>query len=98
MHSGHQEPDYGAFMDQVKTYRRFYGNWPEHLGQDLERAWHVHHTRLQQAKHPWQVAKGPVAALQCYLLEHGWTVESHQEWTKPDYNGQKDFHLNMNNP
>ena len=88
----HRDPDYGAFEDQVRLYRRFYGNWPEHLG----RAWQVHRReRLQQVKYPWQHAKGPVAALQCYLHEHGWNYESHTEWTKPGHNGQPEFRLNM---
>ena len=92
----HRDPDYGAFEDQVRLYHRFYGNWPEHLGRDLEKAWQVHRDRLQQAKYPWQHAKGPVAALQCYLhYEHGWSYESHGEWTKPGHNGQPEFRLNM---
>lgn len=65
----HQDPDYGAFMDEVKAYHRSYGAWPDQLAKDLEKAWHVQSAKLQQAKHLWQVAKGPVSALQCYLME-----------------------------
>ena len=92
----HQDPDYGAFIDQIKSFHKFYGAWPEHLGKDLEKAWQVHAARLQQAKYPWQVAKGPVAALQCYLQEKGWTADNPGVWTKPGYNGQEDFKLDMN--
>ena len=95
MHPKHQDPDYGAFMDQIKAFHRFFGGWPEHLAKDLERAWHVQKDKLQQAKYPWQVAKGPVAALQCYLMERGWQTEQHHVWTKPGYNGQDDFKLDM---
>ena len=72
-------PDYGPFMAQVKTYRRFYGNWPEGLHRSLERAWRIIREGLDQAKHPWQVAKGPVAAFICFLLEHQWECSSYME-------------------
>ena len=91
----HRDPDYGAFEDQVRLYHRFYGNWPENLARDLEKAWKVHREKLQQVKYPWQHAKGPVAALQCYLHEHGWNYESHSEWTKEGHNGLPEFRLNM---
>ena len=95
MFKRHQDPDYGAFIDQIKSFHKFYGAWPEHLGKDLEKAWQVHSERLQQAKYPWQVAKGPVAALQCYLQEKGWTADNPAVWSKPGYNGQEDFKLDM---
>ena len=95
MYPKHQDPDYGAFIDQVKTYHKFYGNWPEHLAKDLEKAWQVHAAKLQRAKHAWQVAKGPVAAPQCYLMERGWSTDQHYVWTKPGYNGQDDFKMGM---
>ena len=38
MQKQHRDPDYGAFEDQVRLYRRFFGNWPEHLARDLEKA------------------------------------------------------------
>ena len=44
----------------------------------------------------WQVAKGPVAALQCYLRDHNWEHSHYGEWTKPGHNGSRDFKLNMN--
>lgn len=28
MQPRHQDPDYGAFIAQVKVYLKFYGNWP----------------------------------------------------------------------
>ena len=85
----------GAFADQVRLYRRFHGNWPEALGKDLARAWQVQRAKLQEAKYPWQHAKGPVGALQCYLMERGWSTEKHDEWTKPAPNGEPEFKLNM---
>ena len=51
---------------------------------------------LTTVKYPWQHAKGPVGALQCYLLERGWNIERHDEWTKPGHNGEPDFKLNVN--
>ena len=95
MQPRHRDPDYGAFADQVRLYRRFYGNWPEALGKDLARAWRVHRAKLQEAKYPWQHAKGPVGALQCYLVERGWSTDKHDEWTKPAPNGEPEFKLNM---
>lgn len=53
----HKDPDYEAFTSQVKVYRQFFGDWPEHLHRDLAKAWQVHKDRLKQAKHPWQVAR-----------------------------------------
>ena len=69
-------------------------NWPEHLHRDLDRAWQVTKDRLKQAKHPWQVVKGPVAALQCYLNDRGWDTTHCVRWTKQGSNGEEDFELN----
>lgn len=84
----HQDPDCGAFIDQKKIYRQFVGQWPEALARG-------HVERLANAKHRWQVAKGPVAAMQCYLRDKGWNADSHMEWSKPGVNGDPDFKLNM---
>lgn len=92
MQPRHRDPDYAAFEDQIKVYKKFFGNRPEALHQDLEKAWQH---RLQEVKHPWQHAKGPVAALQCYLMEHGWNFEKYDEWTKPGHNGEPDCKLSM---
>ena len=51
--------------------------------------------RLKQAKHPWQVVKGLVAALICYLQDRGWDTTHYDRWTKPGANGGDDFELNM---
>lgn len=96
MHERHRGPVYGAFfVDQVRLYRRFFENWPEELQRDLEKAWKIHKEKLAGVAHPWQRAKGPAAALQCYLQEHGWSYEQHDEWTKPGHNGEPDFKLSM---
>ena len=95
MQKQHRDPDYGAFEDQVRLYRRFFGNWPEHLARDLEKAWNFQKEKLRAAKHPWQHAKGPVAALQCYLMEHGRQCDRYDEWTKPGHNGEPECRLNM---
>ena len=63
MQGRHQDPDYGSFMAQVRTYRRFYGNWPEATHKCLERAWQAIREKLNQAQYPWQVVK---AQLQHY--------------------------------
>ena len=47
------------------------------------------------AAHPWQVAKGPVAALQCYLKDHGWQAESCHYWTKLAPNNEPEFQISM---
>ena len=91
MHSKHQDPDYGSFMSQVRIYRRFFGNWREATHKSLERAWQAIRDRFMQAKHPWQVAKGPVAALICHLLERHWDCSNYGVWTKPGHNGSRDF-------
>eukprot|EP00913_Durusdinium_trenchii_P014808 g13886.t1 len=52
MHPRHRDPDFGAFADQVRLYRRFYGNWPEALAKDLAKAWHVQKAKLTEDKHP----------------------------------------------
>ena len=31
MQPRHKDPAYEAFVEQIKVYHRFYGNWPEHL-------------------------------------------------------------------
>ena len=90
MHPGHQDPDYAAFYDQAKIFKH---QWPEALKRDLEKAWQHHQERLARAAHPWQVARGPVAAMQCYLQEKGWRPESLSEWTKPGRNGAPDFKI-----
>ena len=95
MQPRHKDPDYEAFAAQVKIYRQCFGNWPEHLHRDLDRAWQVTKDRLKQAKHPWQVVKGPVAALQCYLNDRGWDTTHYDRWTKQGANGEEDFELNM---
>ena len=95
MHPRHRDPDFGAFADQVRLYRRFYGNWPEALAKDLAKAWHVQKAKLTEVKYPWQHAKGPVGALQCYLLERGWNIDKPDEWTKPSPNGEPEFKLSM---
>ena len=79
MQPQHQDPDYGAFMEQVKTFQHFARHWPEALRRDLEKAWDSHKDRLAKAAHPWQVAKGPEAALQCYLRERGWQCDHFPE-------------------
>ena len=95
MHKQHQDPDYGAFMEQVKTFQHFAGRWPESLRRDLEKAWNSHRERLDQATYPWQVARGPVAALQCYLRERGWAHEQFHECTKPACNGEEEFKITL---
>ena len=96
MHPRHKDPDYAAFTEQIKVYHKFYGNWPEALAKDLSRAWAVQRDKLQNVQYRWQHAKGPVRALQCYLMERGWTTDKRNEWTKPGHNGDPDFKLNMN--
>ena len=96
MYPRHRDPDYAAFEDQVKLYRKFHGNWSEALARDLAKAWHVQKDKIKSVQYPWQNAKGPAGALQCYLLEHGWTFDKHDEWVKPGHNGEPDFKLNMN--
>ena len=96
MNPRHRDPDYSAFEDQVKVYHKFQGNWPEALAKDLAKSWQVQKEKLQAVQYPWQHAKGPVGALQCYLLERGWNFDRHDEWTKPGQNGEPDFKLNMN--
>ena len=98
MHSGHQDPDYAAFYDQVKIFRHFAGQWPEALKRDLEKSWAHHQERLAQAVHPWQVTRGPMAALQCYLQEKGWSAITHQEWTKDASNGAPEFRILLSDP
>ena len=80
MQGRYQDPDYDFFMAQVRTYRRFYGNWPEATHKCLDRAWHAIKEKLSQAQCPWQVAKGPVAALQCYLMERNWDCTQFGVW------------------
>ena len=95
MQPRHQDPAYEAFVAQIKVYHKFFGNWPEHLHRDVEKAWKVTKERLSKAKYPWQVARGPVAALLCYLQDHGWQTDQYDLWTKPGANGEDDFTLNM---
>ena len=95
MQQRHRDPDYEAFASQIKIYRQCFGNWPEHLHRDLDKAWRVTKERLSKAKHPWQVVKGPVAALICYLQDRGWDTTHYDRWTKPGANGEEDFELNM---
>ena len=95
MQPRHKDPDFEAFATQVKIYRQCFGKWPEHLHRDLDRAWQVTKDKLKQAKHPWQVVKGPVAALQCYLNDRGWDTTHYDRWTKQGANGEEDFELNM---
>ena len=40
-------------------------------------------------------ARGPVAALICYLHDHGWDSTHYDRWTKQGANGEGDFELNM---
>ena len=96
MYPRHRDPDYAAFEDQVKLYRKFHGNWPEALAKDLVKAWNVQRDKFKSVPYPWQYAKGPVGALQCYLLEHGWSFDKQDEWVKPGHNGEPNFKLNMN--
>ena len=52
--------------------------------------------RLAQAAHPWQVTRGPMAALQRYLLEKGWKATSFQEWNKDACNGAPELRIHLN--
>ena len=45
MQPKHKDPDYEAFVSQVKIYRQIFCNWPEHLHRDLKKAWQVHRER-----------------------------------------------------
>lgn len=71
------------------------GQWPEALRRDLEKSWAPHQEQLAQAAHPWQVTKGPMAAMQRYLLEKGWQVISHTEWIKPACNGAPEIRIQL---
>ena len=95
MYPKHKDPDFAAFEDQIRAYRKFHGNWPEALVRDLAKAWQVQRDKLTSVTYPWQHAKGPVGALQCYLLERGWNIQQRDEWTKPGHNCEPDFKLNM---
>ena len=57
MYPRHRDPDYAAFEDQVKLYRKFHGNWPEALAKDLVKAWNVQRDKLKSVPYPWQHAK-----------------------------------------
>lgn len=97
MNPKHRDPDFAAFEDQVKVYHKFHGNWPEALAKDLlNKAWQLQKEKLQNAQYPWQHAKGPIDALQCYLMERSWNIDRHDKWTKPGHNGEPDFKINMN--
>ena len=65
------------------------------LQPNLQKSWQVHTQLLDSVKHPWQHAKGPIAALQCYLREHGWTHESFDQWSKPGHNGLPTWEINI---
>lgn len=95
MRKGHQDPDYAAFYDQIHIFKHFAGQWPEALRRDLNRSWEHQQDRLAQATHPWQVTRGPMAALQCYLQEKGWQIQNLQRWTKEARNGEPEFKIDL---
>lgn len=41
------------------------------------------------------VARGPIAALICYIHDHGWDTTHYDRWTLPGHNGEDEFQLNM---
>ena len=59
MQPRHRDPAYEAVVAQIKVYHKFFGNWPEHLHRDVEKAWKVTKERLQKENIPgkWHVAQ-----------------------------------------
>ena len=57
--------------------------------------WRKHGRSPKRGSSRPQVVRGPVAALICYLHDHGWTTDTYDLWTKPGHNGEDEYTLNM---
>ena len=79
----HQDPLFFLARQQlelrVKVVKRVnIGSW-RLLGQ----VWQTSLETLRRTKHRWQVVKGPLAACQAMLLDHGWLPDEVDKWHDP---------------
>ena len=85
MNQQHLDPGDEAALKQVKAFHYLAGQWPEDQSVLITNAWKTTMERLNSFKYPWKVVKGPMAALQAYLMEGGWDFTNMWEWWKaPD--------------
>ena len=85
MNQQHLDPGDEAALKQVKAFHYLAGQWPEDQSVLITNAWRNTMERLSSFKYPWKVVKGPMAALQAYLMEGGWDFTNMWEWWKaPD--------------
>lgn len=96
MHEQHQDPCCGAFIDQVLAYRKCVCAWPEALQSELQKSWQHYHQLLDSVKH-LATCQGPLAALQCYLREHGREHDRFDQWSKPGHNGLPAWEIHLQN-
>ena len=76
----HQDPLFFLARQQlelrVKLVKRVnIGSW-----QLLGQVWQTSLETLRRTKHGWQVVKGPLAACQAMLLDHGWLPDEVDKW------------------
>ncbi|OLP81585.1 hypothetical protein AK812_SmicGene37862 [Symbiodinium microadriaticum] len=78
-----QDPLFYLAKQQLQLWMRLAGNAKICTRRFLETVWQQSLCVLSRAKHRWQVVKGPLAAFQALLLDHGWNPLAVDRWLDP---------------
>ena len=72
-----QDPAERVLLEHWVTFAAFI---PSLSREVFLKAWEVSWSRLHSSPHPWKAASGPMAALQCYLMDLAYDAKSFLRW------------------
>ena len=72
-----QDPAERVLLEHLVTFAAFI---PSLSREVFLKAWEVSWSRLHASPHPWKAAAGPMAALQCYLMDLAYDAKSFLIW------------------
>ena len=77
-----QDPAERVLLEHWITFAAFIPSLSKEV---FLKSWEVNWTRLRASPHPWKAASGPMAALQCYLMDLTYEAKNFLRW---QYAGQ----------
>ena len=83
----YRDPGDSVILGHMKAMWKILQSWPNEQISQLEKAWEKSLQILERARYDWLVIKGPLSALQGYLREWGWNLESFRLWHRAEGDG-----------
>ena len=72
-----QDPEKRVLLEHWVTFASFIPSLDREV---FLRSWEISWQRLHPSPHPWKAASGPMAALQCYLMDLGFDAKNFPHW------------------